>query len=100
MLLEVGQGVPGMPKVLPWDPVAMASLSYATSKLSSLEPSLQVTTFLSWSIASASAEKYLFCRMHDIFAYLNLDLPHIMLRYTHSDAWDEFMTGFLYSRIF
>ena len=50
--------------MLPWEPVAMASLSYFTSKLSSLEPSLHVTTFLSWSIASASAEKYLFCTLH------------------------------------
>ena len=50
--------------MLPWEPVAMASLSYFTSKLSSLVPSLHVTTFLLWSIASASAEKYLFCSMH------------------------------------
>ena len=63
-----------MPKVLPWDPVAMASLSYATSKLSSLEPSLQVTTFLSWSIASASAEKYLFCKVHNALAGFKLPI--------------------------
>ena len=40
----------------------MANLSYATSKLSSLLPLLQVTTFLSWSTASASARKNLFCK--------------------------------------
>ncbi len=75
-----------MPKVLPWEPVAMASLSYATSKLSSLEPSLQVTTFLSWSIASASAAKYLFCTEHNVLEYLELSLQHDRYAYPEEPA--------------
>mmetsp|Transcript_6647 Transcript_6647/g.19501 ORF Transcript_6647/g.19501 Transcript_6647/m.19501 type:complete len:245 (+) Transcript_6647:551-1285(+) len=49
---------PGMPKVLPWAPVAIASLSYSTSN--SLPSAWQITTCLSGSTSLALAVKKLF----------------------------------------